>query len=145
MNNDGVVDDLDVNPFVQALTNRAAYDANNYGLDADFVGDFNGNGVLDLGDVSRSTTRSDRTVRWRTRPPRNMRPAVLLPLRSLRSGRSSSTAESLKPKLLPNPDSHNPWYIGLADLQNDMRIVNRANKREAWGSLSPPHSPLLHC
>ncbi len=56
MDGDGDVDDADVNPFVQALTNRSAYDANLYEVDADFVGDFNDNGKLDLGDVAMFKT-----------------------------------------------------------------------------------------
>ena len=52
MNDDGFVNDLDVNPFVQALTNRADYETAYPDVDADMVGDFNGNGVLDLGDVN---------------------------------------------------------------------------------------------
>lgn len=52
MNDDGAVDDADVNPFVQALTNRVAYDAAFPGVNADFVGDFDGDGVLTLGDVA---------------------------------------------------------------------------------------------
>lgn len=52
MNGDGAVDEDDVNPFVQALTNRAAFQAAHSDVDADFVGDFNGNNQLDLGDVA---------------------------------------------------------------------------------------------
>lgn len=51
MDGNGLLQEADVNPFVQALTDRAAYEGA-YDVDADFVGDFNGNGQLDLGDVS---------------------------------------------------------------------------------------------
>lgn len=51
MDADGDVDEDDIPLFVQALTDRAAYDANGFGVDADFIGDFDGNGQLDLGDV----------------------------------------------------------------------------------------------
>lgn len=52
MDGNGSLEDADVNPFVQALTDRAGYDAANPGVFADIVGDFNGNGQLDLGDVA---------------------------------------------------------------------------------------------
>lgn len=52
MDGNGLLEDADVNPFVEALTNRASYETNNTGVDADIVGDFNGNGQLDLGDVA---------------------------------------------------------------------------------------------
>jgi len=56
MNNDTFLTLDDVPLFVQALTNRAAYDANDFGVDADFVGDFDGNGVLDTGDITGFST-----------------------------------------------------------------------------------------
>lgn len=51
MNGDGVVDEEDVNPFVLALTNRAAYEAAYPGVNADIVGDINQDEAFDLGDV----------------------------------------------------------------------------------------------
>lgn len=51
MNDDGSVDELDVNPFVQALIDREGFETAYADVDADVVGDFNGNGLLDLGDV----------------------------------------------------------------------------------------------
>ena len=39
------------NPFVQALTDRTAYDLNNYPTNTDFAGDVNGDGSFNLGDV----------------------------------------------------------------------------------------------
>ena len=51
MDGDGDVTDLDVPLFVQALTDRAAYDTAQPNIDADFVGDFDGNGLLDVGDL----------------------------------------------------------------------------------------------
>jgi len=53
MNADGEVNATDVPYFIQALTNRAAYLANGFGLDADFIGDFDGNGLLDFGDINQ--------------------------------------------------------------------------------------------
>jgi len=52
MNDDGNLTEADVPLFVQALVNRAAYDAAYPGVNADFVGDFDGNGVLDTGDIA---------------------------------------------------------------------------------------------
>ncbi len=52
LNGDGEVTEADINAFVQALTNRTAFETNYPGVDADDLGDFNGNGKLDLGDVS---------------------------------------------------------------------------------------------
>jgi len=53
MNGDGVLSDADVPLFIQALTNRSAFEANPNAasLDADFIGDFDGNGLLDFGDI----------------------------------------------------------------------------------------------
>ena len=57
MDGDGDVDTDDVPLFVQALVNRAAYDANGFTnqagflVDADIVGDVNGNDTFDLGDL----------------------------------------------------------------------------------------------
>lgn len=51
MNNDGFVNHADYNPFVLALVNRLAYDAKNYGVDAELVGDIDGSGDFNLGDV----------------------------------------------------------------------------------------------
>lgn len=51
MNGDGLVNLDDLNPFVEALTDRAAYDLHDYGVDADLLGDVNGDGAFNLGDV----------------------------------------------------------------------------------------------
>ena len=51
MNGDNMLTDADVNPFVQALTDRAAYDSAHPLLDADINGDVNGDGAFNLGDV----------------------------------------------------------------------------------------------
>ncbi|MEX2546015.1 MAG: hypothetical protein WD316_12875 [Phycisphaeraceae bacterium] len=51
MNLDGVVDAVDVAPFVQALTDPAAYQAE-HGVAPVPVGDINGDGVLDAVDVA---------------------------------------------------------------------------------------------
>lgn len=51
MNDDGTLTEADVNPFVQALTNRAGYETAFPDVNADIVGDMDGNGSLDLGDV----------------------------------------------------------------------------------------------
>ena len=53
MDGDGDVDVDDVNPFVQALTDRAAYDLAHPGVLADLVGDVDGSGKFDLGDISK--------------------------------------------------------------------------------------------
>ena len=50
MNGDGLVNTDDLNPFVQALTNRAAYDAAYPLVDADIVGNVNEDGAFNLGD-----------------------------------------------------------------------------------------------
>ncbi len=51
MNGDGVVDTGDVAPFVLALTDPAAYEAQ-YGIDPALVGDINQDGSFDTGDVA---------------------------------------------------------------------------------------------
>ncbi|MEX0885957.1 MAG: CAP domain-containing protein [Phycisphaeraceae bacterium] len=51
MNLDGVVDAIDVAPFVRALTDPAAYEAD-LGIDPVLVGDINTDGVLDAVDVA---------------------------------------------------------------------------------------------
>jgi len=53
MNGDGDLDELDVPLFVQALTNRLAYDNAYSEIDADVIGDFDGNGLLDMGDIAQ--------------------------------------------------------------------------------------------
>jgi len=55
MNGDGHVNLADVAPFIQALTNRSAYQQAYPLLNADAVGDLDGNGLLDLGDVALLT------------------------------------------------------------------------------------------
>ncbi len=53
MNGDGAVDMSDVNPFVQALTNRALYDAQGFPVNfPDIIGDVNEDGSFNLGDVA---------------------------------------------------------------------------------------------
>ena len=58
MDGDGDVDTDDVPLFVQALVDRAAYDLNEFIntagflVDADSVGDVDGSGTFDLGDLS---------------------------------------------------------------------------------------------
>ncbi len=58
MDGDGLVTSADVPWFIQALSNRAAYDANNFTsvagdpINADINGDVNRNGVFDMGDIS---------------------------------------------------------------------------------------------
>jgi len=51
LNGDGQVNVDDVNPLVQALSDRAAYESNGYPVDVDLVGDLNGDGRFDLGDI----------------------------------------------------------------------------------------------
>lgn len=51
MNGNGFLDAEDIQLFVQALTDRAGYDAQGYNVNADIVGDMDGSGALDLGDV----------------------------------------------------------------------------------------------
>ncbi|MEX2544896.1 MAG: PEP-CTERM sorting domain-containing protein [Phycisphaeraceae bacterium] len=48
---DGAIDATDVAPFVLALTNPAAYEAQ-YGIDPALVGDINGDGAFDATDVA---------------------------------------------------------------------------------------------
>lgn len=56
MNGDGLLNLDDVNPFVEALTDRAAYDLRGYGVDADITGDVNGDDAFNLGDVEAFQT-----------------------------------------------------------------------------------------
>lgn len=51
MDGNGSIEEADVSLFVQALTDRAAFDLAQPNVIADLVGDFNGNGMLDLGDI----------------------------------------------------------------------------------------------
>ena len=51
MNGDGTLNLGDVGLFVQALTNRAAYDAAYPTVNADFVGDVDHSNTFDLGDT----------------------------------------------------------------------------------------------
>ena len=51
MNGDGVIDFLDISPFIVALSDPAAYQAS-FNLDADVSGDTNGDGVFDFLDIS---------------------------------------------------------------------------------------------
>ena len=51
MNGDGAVTNGDINPFVLALTDPAAYEAAYPGLDPDLIGDFNGSLTLTNGDI----------------------------------------------------------------------------------------------
>ena len=51
MNGDGVIDFLDIRPFIVALSDPAAYQAS-FNLDADVSGDTNGDGVFDFLDIS---------------------------------------------------------------------------------------------
>ena len=52
MNNDGNITTADVPLFIEALVDRAAYDARGLGLNASLIGDVNMDGVFDLGDSS---------------------------------------------------------------------------------------------
>lgn len=52
MDGDLVVTTADAALFVQALVDRAAYDANGFFVDADLNGDVDGSGTFDLGDLS---------------------------------------------------------------------------------------------
>ena len=52
MNGDGLVNLGDVALFIEALTNRAAYDARGFSVDADQNGDVDDSGTYDLGDIS---------------------------------------------------------------------------------------------
>jgi len=52
MDGDYDVDTDDVGPFVLALTNRAAYEAQFPGVEADLAGDTNQNGIFDFGDIA---------------------------------------------------------------------------------------------
>lgn len=51
MNDDGMLDFDDLDLFVLALFDRAAFDALGTGIDADARGDFNGDGVLNFDDL----------------------------------------------------------------------------------------------
>ena len=51
MNGDLIVDLTDVPLFVQALVDRASYDANAFPVDADVNGNVNKDGMFDLGDL----------------------------------------------------------------------------------------------
>ena len=51
MNGDGNITSADASLFIQALMNRAAYDAQGFGVDADTIGDMNGDGTFDFGDI----------------------------------------------------------------------------------------------
>ena len=51
MNADGLFDSDDAGPFVQALTNQAAYESLYPTINIDLRGDFNGDGFLTLADV----------------------------------------------------------------------------------------------
>ncbi|MEM9346362.1 MAG: PEP-CTERM sorting domain-containing protein [Planctomycetota bacterium] len=51
LDGNGVLDNLDIQPFVQALINRPGYDENHPTLDADRLGDFDGGGTLDNLDI----------------------------------------------------------------------------------------------
>ncbi len=67
MNGNGLVNLGDVAPFIQALVDRAAYDAQMYGVNADITGDIDGSGTFDTGDIEAlpalfggtATARSD--------------------------------------------------------------------------------------
>ena len=52
MNDDDNLTSADVPLFIQALTNRAAYDAQGFGVDADTIGDINGDGTFNFGDIA---------------------------------------------------------------------------------------------
>ncbi len=52
MNGDGLRDESDAGPLVQALVNRAGFDAAYPTVNADFVGDIDHNGLFDLGDLA---------------------------------------------------------------------------------------------
>ena len=52
MNGDGLVNLADVSLFVQALTNRTAYDAAYPWVDEESVGDIDGSGTFDTGDTA---------------------------------------------------------------------------------------------
>ena len=52
MNGDGFVNTGDVPLFIQALVDRAAYVAQFPGLDPDILGDVDGSGTFDLGDIN---------------------------------------------------------------------------------------------
>ena len=52
MDGDGSLTTADVPLFVQALVNRAVYDANGFFVNADFTGDVDQSGTFDLGDLS---------------------------------------------------------------------------------------------
>lgn len=51
MDGDGLVNLADVNPFVESLTNRAAYDLHAYPTNTDAAGDVNLDGTFDMGDI----------------------------------------------------------------------------------------------
>lgn len=51
LNGDNALTEADVNPFVEALTDRSSYDLRGYDVDADLAGDVNGDGAFNLGDV----------------------------------------------------------------------------------------------
>lgn len=51
MNGDGALDENDINPFVQALTDRAGFESSYPDVDADLVGDINQDTQFNLGDV----------------------------------------------------------------------------------------------
>ncbi|MEM8494339.1 MAG: PQQ-binding-like beta-propeller repeat protein [Planctomycetota bacterium] len=51
LNCDGVLDNLDIDPFIQALIDPAQYALDHGGLDPDALGDFNDDGTLDNLDI----------------------------------------------------------------------------------------------
>ena len=52
MNGDLSVNAADVSLFIQALVDRASYNANGFFVNADVNGDVDGSGTFDLGDLS---------------------------------------------------------------------------------------------
>ena len=52
MNEDGTVDSDDVGPFIQALVDRPAFEAAHMGVNADLVGNVNGDSQFDFGDIA---------------------------------------------------------------------------------------------
>ena len=52
LNGDGLVNLDDAGPFMLALTDRSAYDAQYQTVDADILGDMDLSGTFDVGDIS---------------------------------------------------------------------------------------------
>lgn len=64
MNGDGTLDFGDINPFILALSDPAAYAQQFPGIDPNVAGDMDGNGVLDFGDINPFVEAQSTHARW---------------------------------------------------------------------------------